>query len=153
MGIAFITLSMVVYTVHVTCQDIDGGATEADAGASAPVGPSVATPLAAQEAIWLNQLTKNLRNDTTTKEPIVIFEDNQSAICMAKNPQFHGRTKHIEIKYHFIRDQVKKGTVELKYCQTEDMIADIFTKGLQRDKFAKLRQMAGVMLMDKSANK
>ena len=46
MGIAFMTLSMVVYTLHVTCQDIDGGATEADGGASAPVGPSVATPLA-----------------------------------------------------------------------------------------------------------
>ena len=45
MGIAFMTLSMVVYTVHVTCQDIDGGTTEADGGASAPVGPSVATPL------------------------------------------------------------------------------------------------------------
>ena len=43
------TLSMVVYTVHVTCQDIDGGATEADGGASAPVGPSVATPLAGRE--------------------------------------------------------------------------------------------------------
>ena len=45
MGIAFMTLGMVVYTVHVTCQDIDGGATEADGGASAPVGPSVAMPL------------------------------------------------------------------------------------------------------------
>ena len=45
MGIAFMTLSMVVYTVHMTCQDIDGGATEADGGASAPVGPSVSTPL------------------------------------------------------------------------------------------------------------
>ena len=45
MGIAFMTLSMVVYTVHVIYQDIDGGATEADGGASAPVGPSVATPL------------------------------------------------------------------------------------------------------------
>ena len=45
MGIAFMTSSKVLYTVHVTCQDIDGGATEADGGASAPVGPSVATPL------------------------------------------------------------------------------------------------------------
>ena len=45
MGIAFMTLSMVVYTLHVTCQDIDGGATEADGGASTPVSPSVATPL------------------------------------------------------------------------------------------------------------
>ena len=49
MGIAFMTLSMVVYTVHVTCQDIDGGATEADGGASAPVGPSVATPLSVEQ--------------------------------------------------------------------------------------------------------
>ena len=62
---------------------------------------------AAQEAIWIHQLTKNLKNDMAAKEPIVIYEDNQSAICMAKNPQFHGRTKHIEINYHFIRDQVK----------------------------------------------
>ena len=45
MGIAFMTSSMVLYTVHVTRQDIDGGATEVDGGASAPVGPSVATPL------------------------------------------------------------------------------------------------------------
>ena len=51
MSIAFITLSMVVYTVHVTCQDIDGGATEADGGASAPVGPSVATPLMADAVV------------------------------------------------------------------------------------------------------
>ena len=50
MGIAFMMLSMVLYTVHVTCQDIDGGATEADGGASAPVGPSVATPLIITEA-------------------------------------------------------------------------------------------------------
>lgn len=54
---------------------------------------------------------------------------------MAKNSQFHKRTKHIEIKYHFIRDQVEKRAMELKYCQTGDMIADMFTKGLKQDKF------------------
>ena len=74
---------------------------------------------------------KVLENDMAAKEPIIIYEDNQSAICMAKNSQFHGRTKHIEIKYHFIRDQVKIGAIELKYCQTEDMLVDMFTKGLQ----------------------
>jgi len=58
---------------------------------------------------------------------MMIFEDNQSAICMDKNPQFHGRTKHIELKYHFIRKQIKSGTVELKYCPTENMIADMLT--------------------------
>ena len=50
---------------------------------------------AAQEAIWIRQLTKDLQNGPTRST--VIYEDNQSAICMAKNPQFRGRTKHIEI--------------------------------------------------------
>ena len=78
---------------------------------------------------------------------MTIFEDNQSAISMAKNPQFHGRAKHIAIKHHFIREQVADGNIELKYCPTEDMIADMLTKGLQRDRFVKLRQSAGIQVM------
>ncbi len=73
---------------------------------------------AAQKAIWMWQLTTDLRNAPTGAT--VILEDNQSAICMAKNPQFHGRAKHIGIKYHFIREQVNSGTVELKCCPTEE---------------------------------
>ena len=62
-GIVSMTLSMVVYTVHVTCQDIDGGATEADGGASAPVVPSVATPLVAGEFNFAsNYFTENIGN-------------------------------------------------------------------------------------------
>ena len=98
---------------------------------------------AAQEVIWMRQLTTDLGNGPTGAT--VILEDNQSAICMAKNPQFHGRAKHIGI-YHFIREQVNSGTVELKYCPTE-MIADMFTKGLYRDKFVKMQQMAGIKVM------
>ena len=71
-----------------------------------------------------------------------IFEDNQSAIAMTKNPQFHGRAKHIAIKYHFIREQVQNGTIKLKYCPTSQMLADIlFTKGL----FCTLRSQKGIM--------
>ena len=54
-------------------------------------------------------------------------------ISMAKNPQFHGRSKHIDIKYHFIREQVTSGKVQLSYCQSNDMIVDILTKGLSTD--------------------
>ena len=54
-------------------------------------------------------------------------------ISMAKNPQFHGRSKHIDIKYHFIREQVTSGKVQLSYCQSNDMIFDILTKGLSTD--------------------
>ena len=97
---------------------------------------------AAQEAVWMRQLTADLKCESTG--PLVIFEDNQAAISMSKNPQFHGRAKHVDIKYHFIRENVKSGVVQLKYCPTEDMIADILTKGLPQDKFVKLRLLAGV---------
>ena len=88
---------------------------------------------AVQEAIWMRQLTDELGNGPT--EATTIFEDNQSAICMAKNPQFHGGAKHIGIKYHFIREQISSGTVKLEYCPTKEMIADMLTKGLHRDQF------------------
>ena len=100
---------------------------------------------AAQEAIWLRRLRNDLKDGPAGS--MVIFEDNQAAICMARNPQFHGRAKHIDIKYHFIREQVQNDVVSLKYCQTGEMIADILTKGLTYDKFSKLRKMAGVTEM------
>jgi hypothetical protein len=102
----------------------------------------VALASAAQEAIWMSQLTAVLED--RPQEATTLFEDNQSAISMTKNPQFHGRSKHISIKYHFIRDQVEKGAVELKYCPTKEMVADMLTKGLPKEQFMKLRSMAGV---------
>ena len=56
---------------------------------------------------------------------------------MAKNPQYHGRSKHISIKYHFIQEQVSSNNIELRYCRT----VDIFTKGLSTSKFVKLQDM------------
>ena len=103
----------------------------------------IALAAAAQEAIWLRQLTTDLKNGPVGAT--MIFEDNQAAITMAKNPQFHGRSKHIAIKYHFIRD---RGSMELKYCCTKEMVADMLTNGLYRDQFEKLRWMAGVREMD-----
>jgi len=100
---------------------------------------------AAQEVVWMRQLTKDLMGEST--DATVIFEDNQSAISMAKNPQFHGRAKHIDIKYHFIQEQVKNGTVQLEYCKSEEMIADMLTKGLCTEKFTKLREMTGVKML------
>ncbi|PIK49151.1 putative Gag-pol polyprotein [Apostichopus japonicus] len=105
----------------------------------------IALASAAQEAVWLQRLNTDLQNKPN--KPLRILEDNQSAICMAKNPQFHGRTKHIEIKYHFIRETVEHGTIELMYCPTEDMVADLLTKGLSKQRFEKLRQMSGLKEM------
>ncbi len=102
----------------------------------------VALASTSQESIWLQQLLADMKKEP--KKKMVIFEDNQSAISIARNPQFHGRCKHIGIKYHFIREQVGSGKLELKYCRTNDMIADIMTKGLCGEQFEKLRDMAGM---------
>ena len=101
----------------------------------------------AQEAVWLRQLTTELGSGST--EATTIFEDNQAAILMSKNPQFHGRAKHISIKYQFVCEQVSDGTVTLKYCRTQDMVADILTKGLHCDQFTKLRMMSGIVSIPK----
>ena len=64
---------------------------------------------------------------------------------MSKNPQHHGRAKHIDIKHHFIHEQVANKNVKLEYCPTKVMTADIFTKGLAREQFYTLRSKAGII--------
>jgi len=61
---------------------------------------------------------------------IPIFCDNTTAICLSKNPILHSRAKHIEIKPHFIRDYVQEGILDIQFIDTEDQLADIFTKPL-----------------------
>ncbi|CAB4035878.1 Hypothetical predicted protein [Paramuricea clavata] len=73
----------------------------------------VALAGATQEAVWIRQLLTDLKSKPT--DAIMILEDNQATICLAKNAQFHGRAKHIDIKYHFIREQVAKATVILSH--------------------------------------
>ena len=73
--------------------------------------------------------------------PIKIYVDNDSAINLAKNPVFHQRSKHIDIRYHFLRDQVGKNMIKLEYCRSKDQIADILTKPLRIDDFIKLRDL------------
>ena len=65
-------------------------------------------------------------------------EDNQGAIAMAKNPVGHARTKHIDIRYHFVREGVQNGAIFLNYVATDEMIADILTKPLPKHPFEKL---------------
>jgi len=91
----------------------------------------VALSTAVQEALWMKQLLVDLNFNTETL--MTIYGDNQAAISMSQNPQFHGRRKHIDIKCHFVRDQVDKGTINIVYCSTSNMLADLFTKGSQRD--------------------
>ena len=89
----------------------------------------VALRLAAQEAAWLQKFLTELQ---IASEPIVIMEDNQGAIALARNPIAHSRTKHIDIRYHFIREPQEKGIIDVVYCPSSEMVADLFTKPIPR---------------------
>jgi len=65
-------------------------------------------------------------------------------MCLAHNPQYHACTKHIDIQYHFVRECVERGQLVLKYCATEDMLADTLTKSLARDRHWKLLGKMGL---------
>ena len=78
------------------------------------------------------------------KEPVVIFCDNKSVINISKNPMMHSKTKHIAIKYHFVRELVQDKEIKLEYVRTKEQIADIFTKRLPKDAFLYLRGKLGV---------
>ena len=80
------------------------------------------------------------------QDSMVVYCDNSSAIVIFKNPIQHSKTKHIEIRYHFIRDLVERKIVCLEYIPTEYQNADIFTKPLNRSKFETFRQVIGVIL-------
>ena len=69
----------------------------------------------------------------------VIWCDNTSALTLASNFVFHGRTKHIEVDYHFIRERVVRGNIRLQFISTDDQVADVFTKAFPLPQFHKLR--------------
>jgi len=104
----------------------------------------VALSSAIQEGVWIRRLLSEL--GSSPGGPTTILEDNQSSIAMAKTPQFHGRAKHIDIKHHFVRERVNDGSIKLKYCPTNEMVADILTKGLAQQQFSLLREKAGIVL-------
>ena len=74
----------------------------------------------------------------------MIHCDNQSCVQMSVNPVFHDKSKHIEIRYHFIRDMVQKGAVKLQYIPTNDQTAYVLTKPLPRVKFEYFHERLGV---------
>ena len=88
--------------------------------------------VAACEVAWLHMLLGDLGIQVET--PIVIYCDNLSSIQLAWNPVFHARTKHIEVHYHFIRERVLIGDIDLTYVRIDEQVADIFTKALAGEK-------------------
>ncbi|KAH7460339.1 Retrovirus-related Pol polyprotein from transposon TNT 1-94 [Phytophthora ramorum] len=105
----------------------------------------IALSLAIQEGKWIHRLLcEILAAANETGPELMIREDNQSCIKMTKNPVNHGRAKHIDIKYHHIRDEVKRGEVNLEYCETSVMLADIMTKALAGPRHTELTAALGI---------
>ena len=102
----------------------------------------VALTDAIQEAKFLRQLFADMTNNH--KECVTVFADNQGAIALSKNPVHHQRSKHIDIKYHFIRSEIVNGNIELYYVPSEDNVADIFTKAVSKCKLNKFSIIRGV---------
>ena len=89
----------------------------------------IAATHAAKEGIWLQKLIGELYADVVIT-PLVLYCDNQAALTLATTDNYHARTKHIDIRFHFIRHSVEMGVFKLIYCPTDDMVADILTKAL-----------------------
>ena len=99
---------------------------------------------ATQELIWMRRLLSDIGYKIET--PTTMYKDNQGAIEIAKNPRFHNRTKHIDIKFHFIRERIASNELKVVYCNSNDMLADVMTKALPKDQFLKLRKLLNVCL-------
>lgn len=102
----------------------------------------MAATTTACQAIWLANLMKELTGHHIMF--ITLYVDNKLAIALMKNPVFHGRRKHIDIRYHFIRERVERGQIIVKYVNSKDQRADIFTKALAYVKHSEMRNMIGV---------
>ena len=77
-------------------------------------------------------------------EPTILHIDNQSSIALAHNPEFHDRTKHVDIRHHFLREKVKNNELSLQYLPTNEQPADLLTKGLSREKHETFTKKIGL---------
>ena len=102
----------------------------------------MAATAAACQAIWFRKVLMKIAEEYI--DPVVIYIDNKSAIDLAKNPTFHGRNKHIDIRYHFIRECVERGEIVVKHISSENQRADSLTKALFAVKFDRMRKLLGM---------
>uniref|UniRef100_A0A5S6Q5K6 Reverse transcriptase Ty1/copia-type domain-containing protein n=1 Tax=Trichuris muris TaxID=70415 RepID=A0A5S6Q5K6_TRIMR len=104
----------------------------------------VAASEAAKELIWL----KNLYNELAVVQPKpTLFVDNMGAVKLSKNPEFHKRTKHIAVRFHFVREKWKEGEFDVQHIGGEHQKADILTKALAKPRFEALRCQLGLVTL------
>ncbi|PKI57905.1 hypothetical protein CRG98_021693 [Punica granatum] len=107
-----------------------------------PTTEYIAVTEGCKEMLWLQKFLQEL---SLKQERYVLHCDSQSAIHLCKNPTFHSRSKHIDIKFHWIRDVLKSKLVKLDKVHTDENGADMMTKPLAREKFHVCRSIAGML--------
>jgi hypothetical protein len=103
----------------------------------------IAAASAACQGIWLSHLLAEMLGSEPEKFKLPV--DNKSAIVLCYNPVHHDRSKHIDTRYHFIRECIEDGKVDVEHVGTNSQRADILTKSLRRVKFIEMRQMLGLI--------
>ena len=98
---------------------------------------------AAKEATWIRAFLEEIQKRGS--EAIPLFCDNQEAIRVANNPELHRKMKHVELRFRFVQQAQKTGIIDARYVDSQNQIADIFTKALPAPSFQYLRQKLGVM--------
>ena len=105
----------------------------------------ISLALASCQALCIRWISSELKHEQV--EGTTLFCDNNSVISLTKNPVFHEKRKHIRIKYHFIRDLVKDGEINVMHCKTQEQVADIFKKTLKYDVFKKMKEKLGIVVI------
>jgi hypothetical protein len=104
----------------------------------------VAAASCCSQLLWITYTMSDFGEEYTH---VPLQCDSTSAISVSKNPVLHSKTKHIEVRYHFLRDNIEKGKIALIHVPTHDQLADIFTKPLDQATFTHLRGELGVCLI------
>lgn len=103
----------------------------------------IAAATGSKETKWLRRLVRNLGLLPPGPSPLLC--DNQAAVRLVKNPEYHKRTKHIDTRYHCIREHQERGIIDASYISTDMQIADVFTKALSPEKFLKFRHSLNIV--------
>lgn len=103
----------------------------------------IAAALCACQCLWLKRIMGKIGMEKD--EATIIQCDSSSAIQLARNPVFHGKSKHIQVRFHFLRDLVNDGVVDLRFCNSQEQVADLMTKPIKLEQFEKLRGMIGMV--------
>jgi hypothetical protein len=100
---------------------------------------------ATKEGVWIRRFLSEIGLGSPCQKPTPIYSDNQGSIALVKNPVNHARTKHIDIKHHFVREKTEGGQVQVIFCGTEEMVADVLTKGLSKERHQYLSRRMGLV--------